>query len=136
MLFFLPFLVFRRNRISNGVQTESNLRDHDFPTERDPGDLDPTPSSARGGHEGGGCPLWVRPLPRGPLGAPPTYSFLLYIPTYPQMIRTGAKNLIPPLQPYVPERSHLGAFSGAPPEGALITEGLYINSTAPPMMCE
>ena len=36
--------------------------DRDFPTERDPGDLDPTPSSARGGHEGGGC---------APLGAPP-----------------------------------------------------------------
>ena len=29
---------------------------HDFPTERDPGDLDPTPRSARGGHEGGGRP--------------------------------------------------------------------------------
>ena len=26
----------------------------------------------------------ARPLPRGPPDAPPTYSFLLYIPTYPQ----------------------------------------------------
>ena len=26
-------------------------------------------------------PPWARPLPRGPLGAPPTCSFLLYIPT-------------------------------------------------------
>ena len=24
------------------------------------------------------------PLPHGPLDAPPTYSFLLYIPTYPE----------------------------------------------------
>ena len=39
--------------------------DRDFPTERDPGDLDPTPSSARGGHEGGGRAPWARPLPRG-----------------------------------------------------------------------
>ena len=31
------------------------------------------------------------PLPREPLGAPPTYSFLLYIHRYPQTIRTGAK---------------------------------------------
>ena len=31
--------------------------------------------------EGAPC---ARPLPRGPLEAPPTYSFLLYIPTYPQ----------------------------------------------------
>ena len=56
------------------------------------------------------------PLPRGPLGAPPTCSFLLYIPTYPQTIRYGAKNLIPPAQPSVPTRSHLGACSGASPE--------------------
>ena len=59
---FLPFSVFRRNRISNGVQTDWNLRDRDFLTERDPGDLDPTPRSFRGGHEGGG---------RAPLGTPP-----------------------------------------------------------------
>ena len=35
-------------------------------TERDPGDLDPTPRSARGGHEGGG-PLGVPPYLVGPL---------------------------------------------------------------------
>ena len=51
---FLPISVFRRNKISNGVQTEWNLRERDFLTERDPGDLDPTPRSQRGGHEGGG----------------------------------------------------------------------------------
>ena len=48
--------------------------------------------------------------PCGPPVAPPTYSFLLYIPTYPQTTRYGAKNLIPPPQPSVPVRSHLGAF--------------------------
>ena len=64
----------------------------------------------------GGAPPRARPLHRGPLGAPPTYSFLLYIPTYPQTIRTGAKNLIPPPQLSVSTRSHLGACSGAPPE--------------------
>ena len=74
--------------------------------------------------------------PRGPPVAPPTYSFLLYIPTYPQMIRTGAKNLIPLPQPSVSTRSHLGACSGAPPEGASTTEGFYINTIAPPMKCE
>ena len=66
--------------------------------------------------------------PRGPLVAPPTYFFLLYIPTYPENIRGGAKNLFPPPQPSVPVRSHLGAFSGAPPEGESITEGFYINT--------
>ena len=76
------------------------------------------------------------PLPRGPLGAPLTYSFLLYIPMYPQMIRYGAKNLIPPPQLSVSARSHLGACSGAPPEGASITNGFYIITIAPPMKCE
>ena len=76
------------------------------------------------------------PLPRGPLVAPPAYFFLLYIHTYPQTIKTGAKNLIPPPQLSVSMRSHLGACSGAPPEGASITEGFYINTIASPMMCE
>ena len=74
--------------------------------------------------------------PHGAHVAPPTYFFLLYISTYPQMIRYGAKNLIPPPQPSVPVRSHLGAFSGVLPEGALITEGFYINTIASPMKCE
>ena len=51
------------------------------------------------------------------------------------MIRTGAKNLIPPPQLSVSTRSHLGAYSGAPPERAVITEGFYI-VLAPPMKCE
>ena len=74
--------------------------------------------------------------PRGPPVAPPTYSFLLYIPTYPQTIRYGAKNLIPPPQLSVSTRSHLGACSRAPSEGASITEGFYINTIASPMKCE
>ena len=84
----------------------------------------------------GARPPRVRPLPRGPPVAPPTYSFLLYIPTYPQTIRQGAKYLIPPLQPSVSTRSHLGACPGAPPEGASTTEGFYIITIAPPMKCE
>ena len=79
---------------------------------------------------------WACPLPRGPLDAPPTYSFLLYIPTYPRTIRTGAKNLIPLPQPSVSTRSHLGACSGAPSEGASTMEGFYIITKAPPMKCE
>ena len=74
--------------------------------------------------------------PRGPLVAPPTYFFLLYIPTYPETIQEHHETLFPPPQPSVPVRSHLGAFSGAPPEGESITEGFYINTIASPMMCE
>ena len=64
----------------------------------------------------GGAPLGCAPLPCGPLVAPPAYFFLLYIHTYPQTIRTRAKNLIPPPQLSVSTRSHLGACSEALPE--------------------
>jgi len=77
LLFFLPFSVFQRNIISNGVQTEWNLRDRDFPTECDPGDLDPTPSSARGGHEGGGrAPTLWAPLTSTEVLLPPIYTYV------------------------------------------------------------
>ena len=78
----------------------------------------------------------AHPHPHGPLVAPPTDFFRLYILIYPENIREHHKTLFPPPQPYVPVRSHLGAFSGAPPEGESITEGFYINTIASPMMCE
>ena len=49
--------------------------------------------------------------PRGPPVAPPTYFFLLYIPTYPQTTRYGAKNLIPPPQTSYPWDPILGPVS-------------------------
>ena len=135
---FLAILGFRRKGISNRVQTEWNLRERDFRNKRDPEDLEWTSSNQRGGHEAGGAPTSPRRAlhPRGPLVAPLKYFFLLYIPMYPGNIIYGAKTLIPPPQPSVPVRSHLGAFSGAPSEGALIMEGFYINTIASPMMCE
>ena len=85
----------------------------------------------------GGAPApWARPHPRGPLAAPPTYFFLLYIPMYPETNQEHHETLFPPPQPSVPMRSHLGTFSGTTPEGESITEGFYINTIASPMMCE
>ena len=86
--------------------------------------------------QGAHLPPWACPPPSwGPRCStdvllPPIYTYV------PQTIRGIHENLIPPSQPSVPVRSHLGAFSGALPEGALITEGLYINSMASPVMCE
>ena len=47
---FLPILEFQRKRISNGVQTEWNLRERDFQNKRDPEDLEWTSSNQHGGH--------------------------------------------------------------------------------------
>ena len=76
------------------------------------------------------------PHPRGPLIAPPTYFFRLYILLYPKNIRGGHETTFPPPQPSVHVRSHLGAFSGDLPKGESITEGFYINTIASPMKCE
>ena len=89
-----------------------------------------------------------KPRGRGrahPLGTPSTLMgpSLLHRPTSSSYISPRTpniqeqhENLIPPPQPSIPERSHLGAFSRAPPEGASITESFYINTIASPMMCE
>ena len=94
---FLPISVFQRKGISKGV-TEWNLRERDFWNKRDPEDLECKSRSRWGGHEGGGRahPYKARPLSRGPLGRPPTYLFLLYIPTYPENIRGANEKLFPP----------------------------------------
>ena len=135
---FMPISVFRRKGISNGVKTERNQLEKLFLERKPPDTLGLHIRRYGRSSRGWGAPPPPRacPLPRGPLGAPPTYSFLLYIPTYPQTTRYGAKNLIPLPQLSISTRSHLGACSGAPPERASITEGFYINTIASPMNCE
>ena len=97
---FLPILGFRRKGISNGVQMEWNLQERDFLNKRDPGDLEWASRNNRGGRG-----REARPHPRGPLTAPPTYFFLLYIPIYPENIRSTTKpyfhrrNLLYPWDP-------------------------------------
>ena len=78
----------------------------------------------------------ARPHPRGPLVAPLTYFFCLYILLYPENIQGSHETTFAPPQPSVPVRSHLWAFSGDLPEGESITEGFYINTIASPMKRE
>ena len=61
-----------------------------FRKESNPGDLESTPRKQRGRHEAGGAHPPGRALhPRGPLVAPLTYFFLLYIPIYSKTIKIG-----------------------------------------------
>ena len=75
---FLPLSVFRRKGISNVFQTEWNLQERSFWKKRNPGDLEWTSRSSRGGHEAGGRTLggWVHPphlwAPRGSPDRPPS----------------------------------------------------------------
>ena len=73
---FLPISVYRRKGISNGVQTEWNLRERSFWNKRNPVDLEWTSSNRGGGHEG------ARRAPRimGPSSVHrPTSSSYIYI---------------------------------------------------------
>ena len=88
---FLPISVFRRKGISNRVQTEWNLRESYFWNKRNPGDLEWTSRSKRGGHEGPGRALggWTR--------------------TQPSWAYRGSPDRLPsPIYTYVP-RKHPGA---------------------------
>ena len=121
---FLPISVFRRKGISNGVQTEWNLRQHDFLEQYDPGDLEFTSEDPRGGHEIGGRPPTGRaPLSRGPLEHLPTDFFRLYNPTYPKTIEYQDRSGVPPPQASVATKNLSGARSGTLPEGESITGG-------------
>ena len=103
-------------------------------TESNPEDLESKSGTPRGNHEEGGR----APHPRGPLVAPPTYFFriYIYILLYPKNIQESHETTFPPPQPPVPVRSHLGAFSGDLPEGESTTKGFYINSIASLIKCE
>ena len=135
---FLLVSVFRRKGISNGVQTEWNLRESYFWNDIFTRDLSTKAEEIRVPRrvQRSSPPPGRAPHSRGPHVAPPTYFFLLYIPIYPENIREHHETLIPPPQPSVPMRSHLGAFSGILPEGDSITEGFYINTIASPMKRE
>ena len=134
--FFACFRVSKKRNIKrspNGMKPSGTW----FSQRTRPRRLGPYVKTQKRRPRGRGVPTPRRALhPRGPPVVPPTYSFLLYIPTYPQTIRYRAKTLIPLPQLSVSTRSHLGACSGAPPEGASITEGVYISTIAPPMKCE
>ena len=92
MLFFLPISEFRRKRISNGVQTERNLRERDFRNEHDPEDLDPTSRHQPGGHKVGGAPT----LPPSQARPPPSWA-----------PRCSTDVLLPPIYTYVPPNDRI-----------------------------
>ena len=131
---FLPISVFRRKGISNGMKPSGEL----FLEQTWPRglrvDVKKQTRQLRG--RGGPTPPKHALHPRGPLVAPPTYFFCLYILLYPENIQESHETTLPPPQSSVHMRYHLGTFSSAPSEGGSITEGFYINTIASSMKCE
>ena len=61
--------------------------------------------------------------PRGPLVAPLTYFFLLYIPIYPKTIGEQNRSGVPPPQASVATKNRSGPCSGTLPEGGTLIGG-------------
>ena len=76
----LPISVFRRKGISNGIQTEWNLREDHFWNKRNPGDLEWKSRKQRGGHKVGRRTQGVGAPP--PSWAPRGYADLLLAHIY------------------------------------------------------
>ena len=72
-----------------------------------------------------GCPQGsrVRPHPRGPLVAPLTNFFRLYIPIYPENIQEHHRSGVSPVQVSVATKNQPGPCSGTVPKGGPPTGG-------------
>ena len=66
---------------------------------------------------------WVRPHPRGPLMAPLTDFFRLYISRYPKNIGEHHRSGVPLPQASVATKNQSGPCSGTLPEGGCLTGG-------------
>ena len=72
----------------------------------------------------GGAPAPLgAPHPRGPLVAPLTDFFRLYISIYPKTIGEHNRSGVPPLQASVATKNQSGPFSGTLTEGGSLTSG-------------
>ena len=117
-VFFLVS-VFQRKGISNGVETEWNLLEKLF--------LEGKLLDRLGVHvrketrepRGRGRALH----PRGPLVAPLTYFFRLYISIYPKTFGEQNRSGVPPSQASVATKNQSGPCSGTLPEEGSITGG-------------
>ena len=66
---------------------------------------------------------WARPLSRGPLVAPLTDFFHLYMSIYPKNIQEHHRSGVPPPQASVATKNQSGPCSDTLPEGGSLTGG-------------
>ena len=64
-------------------------------------------------------PPWARPHPRGPLVAPLTDFFCLYMSIYPKNIGEHNRSEVPPPQAFVATKNQSGPYSGTLSEGEI-----------------
>ena len=80
-------------------------------------------SNEEGTRQGARTPPGRALHPRGPLVAPLTDFFRLYIPIYPKNFREQNRSGVPPPQASVATKNQSGPCSGTLPEGGSLTGG-------------
>ena len=125
MLFSFLFSCFEEKEYQTESKRNETFWRSYFWKESNPGDLECTSGKQQGRHEAGGRahPPGRALHPRGPLEAPPTDFFHLYIPIYPKTIDNEDRSGVPPLQASVATKNLSGACSGTLPEGGSLTGG-------------
>ena len=125
MLFFCVFQCFEEKEYQTESKRNETFWRSYFWKESNPGDLESTSRKQRGRHEAGGAPTPPgRALhPRGPLVAPLTDFFRLYISIYHKNFREHNRSGVPPPQASVATKNQLGPCSGTLPEGGSLTDG-------------
>ena len=115
----MPISVFRGKGISDGVQTEWNLRQRDFLEEYDPGDLESMSEDPRGGHEiGGRAPCLV-----GPSSTSQPTCFAYIFPYTLKPSKNKDRSGVPPPQASVATKNQSRPCFGTLPEGGSLTGG-------------
>ena len=100
--------------------------------------MESTSGEKVGAHEGGGRSplLGAHPYLMGPSGVHRRTSSSYIYPRTPKTSGATMKSYFHHRNLLYPRDPILEPFAGAPLEGALITEGFYINTIASSMMCE
>ena len=118
---FLPISVFRRKGISNGMKPSKRL----FLEQKQSRELgvQAREASRRPRDRGHAHPPGRALHPCGPLEAPPTDFFRLYIPIYPKNIEEQDRSGVPPPQASVATKNQSGPCSSTLPEVGSLTSG-------------
>ena len=118
---FLPISVFRRKGISNGMKPSGELF-FEWKQSRRLGVEVKETSRWPQGREAR-LPPWARPHPHGPLVAPLTDFFRLYMSIYPKNIEEHNRSGVPPPQASVATKNQSRPCSGTLLEGGTFTGG-------------
>ena len=126
-MLFYAYISVSRKGISDGVKTEQNQLEKLFLEGNRPDGLGVHVRKATREAQGRGRahPPGRTLHPRGPLVAPLTYFFRLYIyiSIYPKTIREQNRSGVPPPQASVAPKNQSGPCSGTLPEGGSLTGG-------------